>query len=90
MTPDIYQYPSDLNPGSQPVYKYGVVFEKDEDLDILYPSGPFCFYIEASDIFDYDKLEFILVGLRWDPVEIIAIYDGVGLDRVQNPAQLTP
>lgn len=89
MTPDIYHYTSDLNNESKIPYKYGIVFRYDEDLDVHYPNGPFCFYVETNDPLDYDKLDFVLLGLRWDPIEIVAVYDGLELARVDTPAHIT-
>ena len=88
MTPNIYQYPTKVTSNGRNVYSYGIVFRDDEDLDVVYPNGPFCFHIKVKEEFDYDKLNFILLGLRWDPIEIVAIYDGVGLDQVEAPAHL--
>jgi hypothetical protein len=87
MTPDVTQLYNYYDPTFESApgrYTYRVVFQRDYNLGVTYPEGPFTFVFSTDQRYDHDRIDWVLVGLKWDPIGFIVHYDGVRIKQISG------
>lgn len=84
MQPIVVERPLVVDPDGTKWYSYQLVFDRNADTGIPYPSGPMYAYCELSQPFTPTESSYYVIGMECDPIAILPIYNGQPMEVIDN------